>query len=133
MSLISGKDGTLHVGETEVTQVTHWRLEKTGKSRAYTANDTGACPKRVAGARDCSGRFEIKAADSAHVPVEEGDAVTLKLHVDGSGENYYQVPAIVETIRADVDISEGTTIGCVVTFSGSGPVTAHGILQKTQA
>ncbi len=130
MSVISGKDGTLKLGDTEVTRVTHWKIEKTSGARAYTANDTGGAKKRVAGVKDCAGRFEIKAGDSDAVAVEEGDAVTLQLHVDDSGANYYEVPAIVDTIRAEVDISEGKTVAHVVTFSGNGPITPHGILDK---
>ena len=130
MSVISGKDGTLLLGDAEVTRVANWRIEKTGAGRAYTANDTGGARKRVAGVKDCSGRFEIKAADSANAAVEEGDAVTLKLHVDGSGANYYEVPAMIDAVRAEVDISEGKPIAYLVTFSGNGPITAYGILQK---
>jgi len=133
MSVISGKDGTLHLGDAEVTQVTNWRIEKTSAGKAYTANDTGGSRKRVAGVKDCSGRFEIKATDSTNVPVEEGDSVTLRLHVDDSGANYYDVPAIVDAVRAHVDISEGKTIAYVVTFSGNGPITAYGVLQKASA
>ena len=131
MSVLSGKDGTLLLGDAEVAQVANWRIEKTSAARAYTANDTGGSRKRVAGAKDCAGRFEIKATDSAHVPVEEGDSVTLKLHVDDSGANYYEVPAVVDAVRAHVDISEGRSIAYVVAFSGNGPIIAHGVLQKT--
>ena len=130
MSFISGKDGTLKLDDTEVTQVTNWRLDKASHNKSYTANDTGAARKRVPGAKDCAGRFEIKATGFRHLPVEEGDAMVLELHVDDSGENYYEVPAIVDVIKADVDISEGKTVAHVVTFSGNGPIVAHGILQK---
>ena len=130
MSFISGKDGTLKLDDVEVTQVTNWRIDKASRNKAYTANDTGAARKRVPGAKDCSGRFEIKTTQSGHVPVEEGDVVVLELHVDGSGENYYQVPAIVDAIRAGVDISEGKMVVHLVKFSGNGPIIAHGILQK---
>ncbi|MHC4406023.1 MAG: hypothetical protein ACYTG0_40820 [Planctomycetota bacterium] len=131
MSVLSGKDGTLHLDGAEVTPVTNWRIEKISRNKAYTANDTGGAAKRVAGVKDCSGRFEIKVTDSAGVAVEEGDTPTLELHVDGSGANYYEVPAVVDRIRADVDVSNGTVIGYVIHFSGNGPVTNHGILQKT--
>ena len=130
MSVISGKDGTLKLAGGEVARVTHWKIEKTSGAKAYTANDTGGARKRVSGVKDCAGRFEIKASDSAGVPVEQGDAATLELHVDDSGANYYEVPAIIDAIRAEVDISEGKTIGHVVAFSGNGPITAHGILAK---
>jgi hypothetical protein len=130
MSFLSGKDGTLKLGDAEVTQVTNWIIEKASRNKAYTANDTGAARKRVPGAHDCSGRFEIKTTDSVHVPVEEGDTGTLELHVDDSGENYYEVFAIVDRIRAHVDISEGKAVSHVVTFSGNGPIVAHGVLQR---
>lgn len=133
MSVISGKDGTLHLDGAEVAHVTDWKIQKISRNRAYTANDTGGATKRVAGVKDCSGRFEIKATDSIKVPVEEGDAVTLTLHVDDSGANYYEVPAIIDAIRSDVDVSEGKTIAYLVAFSGNGQITAYGILNKAQA
>lgn len=131
MSLVSGKDGTLCLDDTEVTPVVNWRIEKRCAGKAYVANDTGGAKKRVAGAKDCSGRFEIKATTSGSVPVEEGDAVTLKLHIDGSGDNYYHVPAVIDTIRVAVRIDTGSVPGYRITFHGNGPVTAHGILEKS--
>lgn len=130
MSVLSGKDGTLYLGTEEVTPVTNWRLEKTSANKPYAANDTGGAKKRVPGVRDSAGSFEIKAADSANVPVDEGDAVTLKLHVDGSGANYYEVPAVIDRLRVDVDINEGEIVAYVIDFSGNGAITAHGILAK---
>jgi len=131
MPVISGKDGTLYLNTNEVAPVANWRLKKTSSNKHYTANDTGGCRKRVAGARDCSGRFEIKATETGNTPVDEGETVTLKLHVDESNNNYYEVPAIIDTIRTDVDISEGKIVAYVVDFSGNGPVVAHGVLSKT--
>jgi hypothetical protein len=128
VTLISGKDGTLYASDVEVAQMTRWRIEKTVRHKAYTANDTGGARKRVAGARDCTGRFEIQLTESGNVPVEEGDAVTLELHVDDSGNNYYEVPAVIDAIRAATDVSEGETVSLSIDFSGNGPITAYGIL-----
>ena len=130
MSLLSGKDGTLYLGAGEVTPVTNWKLEKTSANKPYAANDTGGARKRVPGVKDCSGSFEIKATDTGNVPVDEGDAVTLKLHVDGSSANYYEVPAVIDRLRVDVDISEGEIVAYAIDFSGNGPITPHGILAK---
>ena len=131
MAFISGKDGTLFASDTEVTQLTHWRIEKSVRHKAYTANDTGGSRKRVAGARDCTGRFEIQLTESGNVPVEEGDAVTLELHVDDSGNNYYEVPAVIDRVRAETDVSEGKTVAQSIDFSGNGPIAAFGILAGT--
>ncbi len=130
MPILSGKDGTVRSAGAEILQVVHWQIEKTAGNRAYTANDTGGARKRVPGAKDCAGRLEVKATDSGNVSVAEGDVVALELHADDSGDNYYELSAIVDSIRVEVDISEGKPVACAIAFSGNGPVAAHGILRK---
>ncbi len=130
MSFLSGKDGTLYLGDEELTPVTRWRLERRCAARSYVANDTGGARRRLPGARDASGTVEIVATDSGHAPVEEGDEVLLKLHLDRSGSNYLDVPAVIDRVRMEVEISEGRIVGFTVEFSGNGPVVAHGVLAK---
>ena len=133
MSVISGKDGTLLVDGSEALGLTQWLLRKTSANKAYTANDTGGARKRVAGVKDCSGRCRIKAARDRSLPLDEGDAVTLQLHVDDSGENYYEVPAVVDAVRLAADVSRGKIVTYVCEFSGNGPVTAYGVLDPATA
>ena len=130
MSVLSGKDGTLYLGTEEVTPVTNWRLEKTSANKPYAANDTGGARGRVPGVKDCTGRLEVKATDSGKVPVAEGDAVALALYADGSGENYYELSAVVDSVRVEVNVSEGRPVAYGIRFSASGPITPHGILEK---
>ena len=130
MAVLSGKDGTLYIGESEVTPVSNWRFSITSDNPSYAANDTAGWKKRVAGVRDCSGSFEVKVDGSGNCPVLEGDAVTLKLHVDNSSSNYYEVPAIIDRIDVDVDINAGTIIAHAIDFSGNGAVTPNGALAK---
>jgi hypothetical protein len=132
MPVLSGKDGTLRLGGAEVLQLTFWQIEKTAANRAYAANDTGGAKRRVSGAKDCTGRLEVKATDAAKVPVAEGDVVALALHADASGDNYYELSAIVDSIRVEVDISEGKPVAYGIRFSADGPITAHGILRKDE-
>jgi hypothetical protein len=128
MSVLSGKNGTLFLGSTEITPVVNWKLVITSNNPDYTANDTGGWKQRVAGVRDASGSMEIKATDDQTCPVEEGDTPTLALHVDNSGNNYYQVPAIIDKISVDVDINRGEIVAYVVEFSGNGAVVRHGVV-----
>ncbi|MGD0897984.1 MAG: hypothetical protein ABR915_09105 [Thermoguttaceae bacterium] len=130
MAVLSGKNGTLFLDATEVTPVVNWKLVTTSNNPDYAANDTGGWKKRAAGVRDASGSLEIKASDDGHCPVEEGDAPTLNLHLDGSGNNYYEVPAIIDKISVDVDISRGEIVAYVVDFSGNGAITRYGIAAK---
>ena len=130
MPVLSGKNGTLRLGGAEVLRVTFWQIEKTAANRAYAANDTGGAKRRVSGVKDCFGRLEIKATDTAKVPLSEGDLVALALHADDSGQNYYGLSAVVDSLRVEVDISEGKPIAYGIRFSADGPVAAHGILEK---
>jgi hypothetical protein len=130
MPVLTGKDGTLRLGGTEVLQLVSWQIEKTAATKAYAANDTRGARGRVAGVKDCAGRLEIKATDSRKVPLAEGDTVALALHADGSGQNYYGLSAIIDAVRVEVDISEGKPVAYLIRFSGNGPITAHGVLGK---
>jgi hypothetical protein len=128
MTILSGKNGTLFVGGEEMAQITRWRLVKTSSSKAYTANDTGGCRRRLSGVNDCHGQFELKVADNRSVAAYEGLLIILRLHVDDSNKNYYEVSARIDSVRITVDITEGKPIPYIVTFSGNGPVNSHGVL-----
>ena len=130
MAVLSGKSGTLNIDADEVTPVARWKLAVTSHNPEYAANDTGGWKQRVAGVRDSTGSFLVMADDAGHCPVAEGDAVTLNLHVDDSGNDYYGVPAIISSIQVDVDISAGQIVAYVVGFSGNGAVTTNGIVAK---
>jgi hypothetical protein len=130
MAVLSGKNGTLFLGTSEITPVSNWKFVTTSHNPDYAANDTGGWKKRAAGVRDASGSFEIKATDQNTCPVEEGDTPALNLHIDNSGDNYYEVPAIVDKITVDVDINKGEIVAYVVEFSGNGAVVRHGVVGK---
>jgi hypothetical protein len=130
MAVLSGKNGTLYLNGSEITPVVNWKLTAQSSNPEYAANDTGGWKKRVAGVRDASGSLEIKASDDRHCPIEEGDAPLLALHLDRSGSNYYQVPAIVDKISVQVDIQKGEIVAYLVDFSGNGPLVRHGMTGK---
>ncbi|MGA2063800.1 MAG: hypothetical protein ABSG86_02475 [Thermoguttaceae bacterium] len=127
MAVLSGKNGTLFLGATEITPVVNWKLVTSSYNPDYAANDTGGWKQRAAGVRDASGSLEIKACDDRNCPVEEGDAITLNLHLDNSGDNYYDVPAIIDKLSVDVDINRGEIVAYVVEFSGNGAIQRYGI------
>ncbi len=131
MATLSGKSGTLRIGGATVLHVSRWQIEKRAQNKAHSANDTGGAKKRVPGAKDCAGRLEIKATDATPIPVAEGDVAALALHADGTQQNYYELSAIVDAIRTEVDISDGSPVAYLIDFSGNGPIVAHGILNST--
>ncbi|HOM17221.1 MAG TPA: hypothetical protein PLQ00_07830 [Thermoguttaceae bacterium] len=131
MGVLSGKDGSVWIGGQPAAVVLWWELVKRSACKAYVANDTGGWRRRVPGAKDASGRLELKLRADGAAPVEEGQEATLRLHLDGTGKNYYELPAIIERISARVDIAGGEVIGWVVDFVGAGPAVGHGIVGQT--
>jgi len=130
MSVFSGKSGTLYIDAAEVTPVSNWSLSVTSDNRTYAANDTAGWKRRVAGVRDCRGTFECMLDDEGNVPCFEGDAVTLQLHVDDSGSNYFTVPAVVDRIDVECNIQDGEVLALHIEFSGNGAVTRSGVVAK---
>jgi hypothetical protein len=130
MPVISGKNGTIYLNGGEITPVVNWKLTATSNNPEYAANDTGGWKKRAAGLRDASGSLELKASDERHCPLEEGDAATLALHLDRTGSNYFEVPAIIDKISVQVDIQKGEIVAYLVDFSGNGPIVRHGMTGK---
>ncbi len=129
MSVLSGKDGSVWIAGQRVAMVLWWELTKRASSKAYVANDTGGWRRRVAGVKDSAGRLELKFPAASSPPLEEGQQVMLQLHLDSSGQNYYELPALIERISSRVDIATGEAIGWVVDFVGTGPLRGYGILE----
>ncbi len=128
MAVLSGRKGTLYIGANEIVPLSNWRLVITSSHRVYTANDTGRWRKRVPGAKDCTGSFVVAVCEGGNSPVQEGRSLTLKLHVDDSGSNYYEVGATIDRTRIEMDIGNGQPIALRIEFSGNGCVTPCGIL-----
>jgi hypothetical protein len=128
MSVISGKSGTLKLAENVVTPVSNWKLDLAVQSKSYVANDTGGALRRLAGAADCAGSFQCNATDDGVCPVAVGQGFAAELHVDQSGNNYYQAPILIEKIGVNCDIQQGEPVAYIVEFSGDGPVLSYGVL-----
>ena len=128
MSVISGKSGTLILGETVVTPVSNWKLDLAVQSKSYVANDTGGALRRLAAATDCTGSFQCNATDDGTCPVAVGQGYTAQFQVDQTGDNYYQAPILIEKIGVNCDIQQGEPVAYAVQFGGDGPLLSYGVL-----
>ena len=120
MATISGKNGKVMVGEATVADVTHWMLTTTSNNPAYASSATGGFKKRVAGVKDAAGTIAFKLDPAAPITddFDEGSAVTLLLYIDAT--NFYTVPALIDSMRLEVDIDNGDIVGGVAQFSANG-------------
>ena len=120
MATISGKNGKVMVGAAALADITQWTFNTTSNNAAYASSSTGGYKKRVAGVKDGSGNaaFKLDPADPITDAINEGDAVTLLLHLDAT--NFYSVPAVIDAVRLEVDIDTGDVVGGVAEFSANG-------------
>jgi len=129
MAILSGKDGTVYSGGTPLVPVCGWRLTLKCETFAYLAGDSGGAVARLAGPTDCEGILEVALEENTPCPLEPGRNVELQLHVDKTGQNFYEVPAVIEQVELLVELNSDLPLTYEVRFSGNGPLVAHGILQ----
>ena len=120
MSTISGKDGKVRIGAQDVAEITGWSLSTTSQNSAYASSSTGGYKRRVAGVKDATGnlRFKLDPANPLTTAFDEGDSVTLLLYIDAT--LFYSVPALIDSVRLEVDIDSGDVVGGTAEFSASG-------------
>jgi hypothetical protein len=130
MAVLSGKTGTLKLAGKTITPITDWKMVWISEGRVYAANDTGGAVRRLPGLDDCSGTFDCRVSEGGHCPVARGDSVLAQFHVDGSGQNYYEVRIAIGSIALHCDIAKGGPLNFAMEFQGDGPVSAHGVVAK---
>ncbi|MCA9100060.1 MAG: hypothetical protein KDA63_02860 [Planctomycetales bacterium] len=122
MAVISGKNGKVNDGTSDVAEITGWTLRTESNKLAYASSSSGGYRKRVAGVRDGSGRIEGKldatSANAITEVLDVGDALTLKLYVDAT--HFYSVPAVIDSLDVEVDINTGEPVGWRGEFSANG-------------
>lgn len=120
MSTFSGKSGKILIGAKPLADITRWTLATTAANPSYASSSSGGYRRRVPGVRDGAGRIEflLDPADPLTGDFDEGDAVTLLLYLDA--ERCYSVPALIDALELEVDISTGDVVGGVARFSTNG-------------
>ncbi|MHB1033232.1 MAG: hypothetical protein ACYC35_23905 [Pirellulales bacterium] len=118
MATISGKDGKVTSGASDVADITRWTFTKKSNNPAYASSSTAGFKKRLGGIREGSGSIEGKFQNNAAPALAEGDAVTLKLYLDAT--HFYTVPAVIDAVSVEVDINAGQIVGWSAEFSTNG-------------
>lgn len=121
MTLQTGDDGKLLVGQQELADVLQWTLQTAVRTFRYTSNATGPWQAVLCGARTAAGEFRF--AYNVQQPQEDavhvGGLVTLVLHLDAARR--YVVPAVIDSLHTEVDIATGRTIGGLARYVARGP------------
>lgn len=126
MAAISGKNGNVKVGLNNVVEVTKWTFDPQCAVPKYNSNNTSGYKTGVAGVFDGKGTVEVKLDTASSLDFLVGQSVTLELHVDATGSNYYSVPAIISGAPIACDIDGGEIVGVTYAFEATGQWTPNG-------
>jgi len=123
MANLSGKDGKLVAGGSDVADITEWTFHTRSKNFAYASSATGGFKKRAPGVREGEGiiAFVLNRAASQPGAIEEGRTVTLDLYLNEY--DFYRVPAVIDSLDLKVDIGTGEAVSGKAKFSTNGPWT----------
>lgn len=122
-SAISGKGGDIRLGTTSPVQfceVTKWSFNPKSNNNSYASNCSGGFKRRVAGTKEGSGTVDGKWDPTAPPTdaLDVGDSITLNLHYNATQK--WIVPAVVDSMRIDVDMDSGDIVGWSIDFSSDG-------------
>jgi hypothetical protein len=117
---ISGVNGNFLIGSTAVSETTKWNFGPKSNNPKYCSNKTAPYTWRVPGVKDGSGSADGKwdPTNPLTAVLDVGTLFTGKFYLDAVA--YYQVPAVVDDIKLNVDIDTGEIVSWTVTFSTVG-------------
>lgn len=117
---ISGKDGDVKISGTAICEIMKWSFNPKCNVPAYASNKTSGYKRRVAGVKDGSGSMEgaWDPATPAITVIDPGTGATLRLYINAT--QYYDVPAVIESFKLDVDVDTGEIVKWSADFGTNG-------------
>jgi hypothetical protein len=125
MATVSGQYGSIKIGSSNLVECMNWTFDRKAAEHAYASCNTGGYKKRIAGTKDGTGT--IRGLQDSADPIEnyiiEGSSVTLRLY--WTAAKYYSVPAIVNSLKTEVDIDDGAPVPWDADFGANGAWTIN--------
>lgn len=113
MSVITGKNGDVRIGATQLAEITSWTFTAEINILEYASNKTAGVKRKLSGSKMASGALEgvYDPQIPIHTQIQEGSEVTLDLFYTASHK--IVVPVVIENLEQEVNIDDGE----IVTFS----------------
>jgi hypothetical protein len=121
MAVITGKDGSVAVDSTNVSQITSWSISIEADTLEFTNFDSAGWKENKGSLKSWSGSIEGFADTAQTATLAVGDTVTLTLVEGGSGSSTYTGDAVVTS--KSVDSSTAELVSVSFDFTGTGTLT----------
>jgi len=108
MTAISGRDGKVLVGASDVVECTGWTLNRSPVTNQYGSSSTGHFKKAVPGKRSASGTISgmYDPANRVERWLRDGEYASLNLFINAT--QFFDMPALVSGLDLTVDMNDGT-------------------------
>lgn len=117
---ITGKDGDVKIGSTQVSEVTKWNWSPKVNIFSYASNKTGGAKAKRFGVKEGTGTIE-GVWDPDNPPtglIDIAQYLTTKLYINAV--QFWSVPCVTEAITNDVNIDQGEMVGWTTTIQNDG-------------
>jgi hypothetical protein len=121
MAVITGKDGSVAVDSTNVSQITSWSISIEADTLEFTNFDSAGWKENKGSLKSWSGSIEGFADTAQTATLAVGDTVALTLVEGGSGSSTYTGDAVVTS--KSVDSSTAELVSVSFDFTGTGTLT----------
>ena len=121
MAVITGKDGSVAVDSTNVSQITSWSISIEADTLEFTNFDSAGWKENKGSLKSWSGSIEGFADTAQTATLAVGDTVTLTLVEGGTGSSTYTGDAVVTS--KSVDSSTAELVSVSFDFTGTGTLT----------
>lgn len=121
MAVITGKDGSVAVDSTNVSQITSWSISIEADTLEFTNFDSAGWKENKGSLKSWSGSIEGFADTAQTATLAVGSTVTLTLVEGGTGSSTYTGDAVVTS--KSVDSSTAELVSVSFDFTGTGTLT----------
>lgn len=127
MPIISGKAGTVKLGETAVADVAEWTIEASVVENSHASNSTAGWKTRSAGVKDASGTLKVYLSDGVPTQLIIGEKYDIVFQTDGTGDNKYSGSVMITAMGGlTVDMNDGTELSVEYSWGANGAIVGAG-------
>lgn len=132
MAAFNGCLGTVYADSEEILGIKNWEFSEEAESEAYRDNTTGCNSHYNVSGVETTGSFSVNlqtGATKGKLPLRARDRVTLQLHIDDTGDNYFEQECIITSVGPySVSPEDGSLVTCDFSFVVNGRMIGHGTL-----